>query len=349
MAKIGVGVIGCGGNGRRHAELYNSMDEFELVGVCDIDPAAAERVAKRHGVKAFSRVEDLVSEEGVEAVSAVNSGSHCEPVVTAAEAGKHALVEVSFAPTVEECDRMIAASEKAGKNLMYAQTHRYYPFNIKIKSLIDSGEIGEIVWISFIRTDSSSPDSDQWHRWIKTGGGTLIYEGPHYTDQIRWMAGSDYESAVAMGMGRYASGGDGEDTILGGFRFKSGAFAALIDGKSNPGGTYSDWRITGTEGMIELVGSGGPTARTSPEVRLGKGEWTNIDYPHKNDAPVEGFERLGEATHYWGFLNEFREFAASINEGRQPASTGYDGRASIEAALAMRKAGETGEVVHFPL
>ena len=264
MAKVGVGVVGCGGNGRRHAELYNAMDETELIGVYDLIPEAAELVARRHGVKAFADVEELVNDDRVQAINAVNSGSHAPPVVAAANAGKHALVEVPFAVTLEECDRMIEATEKAGVNLMYAQTHRYYPFNIKIKSMIDAGEIGDVIWVTFTRTSSGDPASNKWHRWKETGGGTLTYEGPHYTDQIRWLAGSDYDTATAIGMGRYASGGDGEDVIIGGFTFKNGAFAALIDAKADPGGSYSDWRIGGTKGMIELCDG---------RIRLGKGDW----------------------------------------------------------------------------
>lgn len=340
MAKVGVGVVGCGGNGRRHAELYNAMDETELIGVYDLIPEAAQLVARRHGVEAFASIDDLVNDDRVQAINAVNSGSHAPPVVAAANAGKHCLVEVPFAVTLDECDRMIEATEKAGVNLMYAQTHRYYPFNVKIKSMIDAGEIGAVVWVTFTRTGSGDPTSNRWHRWKETGGGTLTYEGPHYTDQIRWLAGSDYDTATAIGMGRYASGGDGEDVIIGGFTFRNGAFAALIDAKSDPGGSYSDWRIGGTKGMIELTGS---------RVRLGKGDWVEVDYPHRDDPPVEGFERLSEATHYRGFLTEFQEFIASIVEGRPPKSDGHDGRASIEAALAMRKSGETGQPVKFPL
>ena len=127
MVKVGVGVVGCGGNGRRHAELYKAMDETELIGVYDLIPEAAQLVARRHGVKAFADIEELVNDDRVQAINAVNSGSHAPPVVAAANAGKHALVEVPFAVTVEECDRMIEATEKAGVNLMYAQTHRYYP------------------------------------------------------------------------------------------------------------------------------------------------------------------------------------------------------------------------------
>ena len=340
MVKVGVGVVGCGGNGRRHAELYKAMDETELIGVYDLIPEAAQLVARRHGVKAFADIEELVNDDRVQAINAVNSGSHAPPVVAAANAGKHALVEVPFAVTLEECDRMIEATEKAGVNLMYAQTHRYYPFNIKIKSMIDAGEIGDVIWVTFTRTGSGDPKSNRWHRWKESGGGTLTYEGPHYTDQLRWLAGSDYDTATAIGMGRYASGGDGEDVVIGGFTFKNGAFAALIDAKADPGGSYSDWRIGGTKGMIEL---------SDGRIRLGKGDWIDVDYPHRNDPPVEGFERLAEATHYRGFLTEFQEFIASINEGRPPKSTGHDGRASIEAALAMRRSGETGQPVKLPL
>ena len=99
---MGVGVVGCGGNGFRHAELYSSMEEVELIGVCDIDPEKADTVANTFGVKAFTRVEALVDEKDLDAVNIVNSGSHCVPTVIAAEAGKHVLVEVPFAVTLGE-------------------------------------------------------------------------------------------------------------------------------------------------------------------------------------------------------------------------------------------------------
>ena len=102
MAKVGVGVVGCGHNGTRHAEIHASMDASELIGVCDVDPEAAERVAKKHGVKAFTKLEDMLNEPGIEAIDVVTSGSHRDPVVKAAESGRHVMVEVPFAVTLEE-------------------------------------------------------------------------------------------------------------------------------------------------------------------------------------------------------------------------------------------------------
>jgi predicted dehydrogenase len=340
MTELGVGVVGCGRNGFRHAELYNSMEEVELLGVCDIARDKAESAANKLGVKAFTRIEDLLAENGVEAVSVANSGSHSEPAVAAAKAGVHVLVEVAFAPTLQECDQMIAAAEGSGVNMMFAQTHRFYPFNAVAKSLIDRGEIGDPIWVTRTILRSGQPTSEAWHRWRSSGGGYFMYEGPHSIDQFKWLVGSDIETVYTVGMGRYASGGDGEDNGIAGFKFKNGSFGALLKGTASPGAPHNHWNVIGTKGILNVVGR---------ELRLGQGAWASVPYPHKGDPPVTGFESFTEATHYQGFLAEFREFVGSIRQGRQPSVTAYDGRAATEAALAIRRSRETGEPVNLPL
>ncbi len=340
MDKIGTGVVGLGGNGQRHAHLYDAMDETELIAVCDVIPEVAEEVAARHGVKAFTRVEDMVADDAIQAVNVVTSASHCDPAVAAAEAGKHVLVEVPFAVTLDECDRMIAAADKTGVNLMYAQTHRFSPENIKLKSLIDDGAIGDVIWITWTRLGAGPPGSERWSRRTETGGGFLTYEGPHIIDQLRWLAGSDLDAAVTIGMGRFVSGGDGEDNIIGGFRLKNGGFASIIEGSSNPGPRYSDWRIVGTEGMIEVAGDG---------IRLGGKEWSPVTVPDHYDPPPPDIDRLRDVRGFPGFHIEFQEFLSSIREGRRPSCTGEDGKAALEGGLALRRSGETGQTVPLPL
>jgi predicted dehydrogenase len=122
-------------------------------------------------------------------------------------------------------------------------------------------------------------------------------------------------------MGNFVSTGDGEDNGIGGFRFKGGAFAVVMEGNSDPGASRSEWRFVGTKGMIEVEGG---------DVRLGKGEWKSVDYSNE----VEG---------------ETVEFVISIREQRQPFMTGHDGRASLEAVLALHRSHETGLAVNLPL
>ena len=324
MAKIGMAVVGTGHRGPAQAAKYAANDNADLVAVCDVVPELAEKVAAEHGVKAYTSVEELVKDPAVDAVDIVTpSVHHAAPAITAAEAGRHAMVATPFAVTLDECDRMIAAADKTGVNLMFAQTWRFNAPDRKAKELLDAGEIGELIWISWTRMKppyGSGPD--RWFRWRSSGGGFWVWEGTHFTDQIRWFAGDEFSQAYSVGMGNYVSTGDGEDNGIGAFKFEGGAFAIVMEGNSDPGASRGEWRFVGTNGMIEAM---------SDEVRLGKGDWQTVDIGMKDDTA------------------ETDEFLASIIEGRQPIMTGLDGRTSLEAVLALHKSQETGQAVDIPM
>lgn len=350
MAAIGIGIVGCGGNGLNHAEVWSTMDDAKIIGVCDIVPEKAEERANLLGVKAFTSVEDLVREPGVDALDIVNSSSHRDPTVTSAEAGKHAMVEVGFSGTVAEADEMIAAAEKSGVNLMYAQTQRFYAHNIKAKELIDSGEVGDPISMQYTfnrgaRPEREFPPNEQWHRWRASGGGFFLYEGPHFADQIKYLLGGEIETVYTIGMGTFVSGGDGEDNGLAGFKLTNGTFGTLWRGVSYPGVGNSSWRLVGTEGMLDVVY---PNAPGAGRVRLGKdGEWKDIPFPHRDGTMVKTLTREREPVNFYGFQTEFQEFIDSIVEGRRPSCDGYDGRASIAVPRAVIESHETGKPVHL--
>jgi predicted dehydrogenase len=137
---------------------------------------------------------------------------------------------------------------------MYAQTWRFNPSDRKAKELLDSGEIGELIWISWTRLKPPyGVRHEAWSRWLDQGGGFWVWEGTHFTDQIRWFAGQEFSQAYSAGMGNYVSTGDGEDNGIG----------------------RGEWRFVGTNGMIEA---------TSDEVRLGKGDWQTVDIGMKDDT-----------------------------------------------------------------
>ena len=341
MAVIGVGIVGCGGNGLNHAEVWSSIEEAKIMGVCDIDEGRAKERAKLLGVKAFTRVEDLVKEPGVDAIDVVTSGSHLAPTLIAAQAGKHVLVETPFSATIEECDQMIAATEKAGVKVMYGQIHRFLSLNLKAKELVDQGEVGEPISMEMTYLGSGSATLTAWHRWLAQGGGYFMYEGTCWIDQIKWLMGSTVESVFTVGMGRYVSGGDGEDNGIAGFTLKNGAFATIYRGCSDQGAKLSSWRLVGTKGMLDQVYPG--------QLRLGRdGEWKDISFPFKDAPMVKTVAREREAMNFNGFRTEFKEFLDSIVEGRQPSCSAYDGKAATEAALAVVKSHQTGQPVRLP-
>ncbi len=345
MSDIGIGVVGCGLIGSRHATLFDSLYGVSLKAVCDVDDAKAEETASKLGVKAYTSVEDMVLDDAIDGVSVATSGSHGGPAETAARAGKHVLVETSFAATLEECDRMIDAADRSGVNMMYCGTHRFYPFNAKAKQMIDVGELGDVLWITreFMRQGQSG--DTRWARWRATGGGFFMRSGAIMIDHTRWMAGSDIEEVYAVGMGRYVGGGDGEDNGLAGIRFKNGVFASLLGAVSDPGVTDSWWRLGGTGGIIEFTEQSG--------LRLGKDGWTDVQFDDPDAGLPDWFSTWSpvplRGAGYLGWKAEFDEFISSIRERRQPAVTGYDGRACTEAAIAIVRSHETGKPVRLPL
>ena len=345
MSDLGIGVVGCGLIGTRHGMLFDSLDGVSLRAVCDVDGERAEAAASQLGVKAYSSVDEMVLDDSIDAVSVATSGSHGGPAETAARAGKHVLVETSFAATLQECDRIIDAGERSGVNVMYCATHRFYPFNVKARELVDAGEVGKVVWMTreFIR--QGRPGDTAWARWRATGGGFFMRSGAIMIDHTRWMAGSEIEEVYAIGMGTHVGGGDGEDNGMAGFRFKNGVFASLLGASAAPGVTDSWWRLGGDKGLVEYSDLTG--------LRLGKDGWTDVPFEGRDtEAPPRfpGRQRPGLNGAGWiGWKAEFEEFVASIREGRQPAVTGHDGRACTEAAIAIVMSHETGKPVRLPL
>ena len=70
MKPLGVGVVGAGHWGERHAYAYHHLPQARLVAICDIDQARAEFVAKRYGAeRVYQQLERLLEDSEVEAVS----------------------------------------------------------------------------------------------------------------------------------------------------------------------------------------------------------------------------------------------------------------------------------------
>ncbi len=121
-----VGVIGVGYLGKFHAQKYAAMDEIELVGVADIDPVAAESVAKANNCVAFSDYRQLLQE--VDAVSVVVPTSyHHEVALDCIEAGVDMLMEKPITSTIEQADDIIAKAADRGLILQVGHLERFNP------------------------------------------------------------------------------------------------------------------------------------------------------------------------------------------------------------------------------
>src|SRR3954465_6386481 len=100
MDRLRTALIGCGKIGQIHAAALRDLPESDFVAVCDSDRERAAAFAGRYGTRAFTDVGAMLRDAGVQAVTLCTPHPlHAGPVVQAAEAGVHALVEKPLAAT----------------------------------------------------------------------------------------------------------------------------------------------------------------------------------------------------------------------------------------------------------
>jgi len=154
------GLIGAGDIVRKRvAEALRESADCTLAGVSRaradlVDPFAREIGAER----AYPAWQELVADPRIDAVYiATPVRLHAQQTIAAAEAGKHVLCEKPMAMDVAECDQMIAACRRAGVALGIAYYRRFYPAVIRLKELLDSGEIGMPVFAQMIAFEPFDP------------------------------------------------------------------------------------------------------------------------------------------------------------------------------------------------
>lgn len=206
MAKLKIGVIGCGSIARhRHLLEYAMHDDVEIVSVCDIVTERAEEMAALYGAKAYTDYQDLLRDQEVDAVSVCTPNYLHAPVTIAAlKAGKHVLCEKPMATSRREAEDMIAAEKESGRKLMIAHNQRFVPSHVEAKELIESGNIGKVY--SF-RTAFGHGGPEGWSidgadSWFfkkdQAFIGAMGDLGVHKTDLIQFILGDDITEVASF-------------------------------------------------------------------------------------------------------------------------------------------------------
>jgi predicted dehydrogenase len=150
---IRVAVIGAGYWGPNLIRNFAACPLTQMVAVCDKDAGRLQKVlAPYPGVDGVSDVDALLARDDVDAVAVATPVDTHHPIGLAViDAGKHVLVEKPLAPSVREAEELVAAAKTAGVTLMVDHTFIYSPPVLKIKEIVDSGELGELYYLDSVR------------------------------------------------------------------------------------------------------------------------------------------------------------------------------------------------------
>lgn len=209
MSHLRIGIVGCGANsatyhvptwwdliigrwtewGRPVTDpIPSQVEDIELVAVCDTVQEKASNLAKKYGLRAYFDLDKMLEKEQLDVLDVVtNPGAHCECVQKGLKAGANVYVETPMATSVDEARQMIAAAE-GGKNLLgYGENYRFAPHIMRLKNLVDAGDLGDLCSIV------STGDTSNFH---------------HRVELMRWLGGEVTEVYAKLD-GRDASRSNG--------------------------------------------------------------------------------------------------------------------------------------------
>ncbi len=229
MKQVNWGFIGCGEvTEKKSGPAFNEVEGSHVVAVMSRNADKAHSYADRHDIpKWYTDPQELIDDAEVNAVYiATPPSSHATFAIMAMKAGKPVYIEKPLAASYEDCARINRISEQTGVPCFVAYYRRYLPYFRKVKDVIGSGVIGNVVNVQ-IRFSVPPRDLDYqsdrlpWRLQPDIAGGGYFYDlAPHQLDLLQ-----DIFGVITRAHGYCANRAhlyDAEDTISACFFFENG-------------------------------------------------------------------------------------------------------------------------------
>ena len=305
-------MVGAGGIAQAYVLAFQGNEKGELVAVADTRLPAAEAIAETLKCRAFDCYKQMCDEMKLDAVIVCTPPvSHPDITTDIMKRGLHVLCEKPLAVSVDEAHRMIDQAEESGVIFTMASKFRYVEDMCKVKSVVESGVLGEVILIENVFTATV----DMTNRWNSdpgiSGGGVLIDNGTHSVDIMRYLLGPLAELQVIEG--RRIQDIPVEDTVRVFVRAHSGAIGSIDLSWSLKKEQPYFVSIYGSQGTA-LVGWG-----ESKYKRTSDAEWTKIG---------DGYNKVQ------AFSSQIDNLVGAIREEEELLITAEDGLASVEVIEA---------------
>ena len=348
MDKVRIGLIGLGNIGQHHLGYLTAgkVSRAELVAVSDAVPAKLEKYSQ---LKTFTDPEALIGSGLADAIIiATPHYQHTTLGIAALKKGVHVMVEKPISAHKADAERLIAAHRQNPK-LVFAGMFqlRAEPRYLKIKSLIASGELGQIVRMSWIMTDWYRTEayyaSGGWRAtWKGEGGGVLLNQCLHNLDAMQWLLGMPSSVRGFCQLGRFHNI-EVEDQASAYLEYANGATGTFVSSTGESPGT-NRFEIVGTKGRLLLEADKLSFTRNEADMiefsrtaKLGfaKPEVWNVDIP------------FGATPNPHAIL--MQNFVNAILDGEPLIAPGAEGIHSVELANVILYSSLIGQTVQMPM
>jgi myo-inositol 2-dehydrogenase/D-chiro-inositol 1-dehydrogenase len=307
------------------SEAFSADPRVSLVGVWDDDASRLQTAANAFAMQPFGDIENLLA--SVDAVAICSeTARHRRLVEAAARRGLAILCEKSLAASMEDAIAIEAAVGDRGVKFMQSFPKRLDPASIRIRDLVQSGELGEIrlVRVRHGHNHGREPSfTNGW--WTKpelSGGGTLIDEGVHAFDFLRWLFGNPQtiQATVSSFEGLAV-----EDAAIAMLRWDNGLLAEVA----------TSWSFAAGHDSVEVYGSKATVLLAG--VDLASRDLSGPSYLRLARHDAVGWETFDVVPRFvaGGFHQAVASaFADYVLGASEPPSSVEDGRAALAIVVA---------------
>jgi predicted dehydrogenase len=320
---IHIGVAGLGYWGPNLARNFEALPGCRLTWCCDASAAARDRAAARFpGAAMAGELDELLADDSLDAVAvATPVPTHAEVARRVLQAGKHCFVEKPLAQSLADAERTVQVARETGRLLMVGHLLEYHPGVVRLKELVDSGELGEqIYYIYGNRLNLGKLRADENALWSL---------GAHDVSVVLRLAGEEPVEVVAHGQSYVRPGV--EDVVFCFMRFPSGLSAHL----------HLSWLDPHKERRFTVVGS--RRMATFDDMAL-EGKLTVYDKGFDEDAAGYGeyITRTGDIfcpriPNAEPLRLECEHFVSCIRTGQTPRSDGESGLRVVRVLEALQR------------
>lgn len=328
-----VALVGMGRIGRVHLQALAAVERAEVVGVYDLNAQLARERAAAAGIeRVFASWGEVLDAPDVDCVGILLPHDlHEQYASQALDAGKHVVCEKPLAPTLPECDRMLAVAARSGRQLLPVHNRVYNAAVEKMAELLRQDAIGE-VFLAQTTGFEAPPTVQTWLATPRGGGGVLMSQAVHPMYALRWLLGDVARVSCVFG-DRKVVNMTAEDHAVVLLKFVNGIAAEMTCTFGIAHGPL-DHSITlhGRDGFLEL--SHQRLQVISPRL---------FADTELHEVP------LTETDSTSGFARMWADYAHGLLENAPTRQTGEDGKRAVEIVQAAYRSNATGQTVDLPL
>lgn len=321
-----IALIGCGYWGKNLARNFSELGALKVI--CDLSEESLDKLRGDYDITLTTDIESVIADPDIDAIAlATPAETHYSIARKALEAGKDLYVEKPLALTEEHAQALVDMAKARGLILMVGHILHYHPAVVKMKKLIEAGELGRIQAIYSNRMSLGK---------IRREENILWSFAPHDVSLIQSIVKE--EPAKVFASGGYFLHEKIADTTISVMEYESGVRAHI----------FVSWLHPFKEQRFVVVGSKKMLVFNDVEK-----ENKLLLYPHeiewKNQMPAPVKKEAAPVNHSSEepLKEECRAFLEAIKTRKPPLTDGAEGVRTLRALAALQRSLGSGEVVHM--